>query len=417
MIQIESNISVLRLFIDSLFFYGLFLTVNNQGTSKKRVLVAMCGLPITFMAQFFNDLAEMIPILFSYLLLKTKGKNDYVLLNDLLICMSITYIVSIFSSMLILFFVSDEYAVGFNRVFIQLFFKSLIIGSYLFFYKKKLYSFVGKYSSQSTSFLLLYLFLMLFLMLFLIPYAAHYYNACDHFVIGLIVFLVIQTGIVLFLFFKMLTSQKENYRQQLEQQQLISLKKYTERLEQSQEQLIKFRHDYKNLLLSLKEAAELENNSILLNQIINLEVYSATYLSNKPFDYSDFNNLKNDYLKSLLISKFDQANEQKVSCQFECSKAIADVPIPIFDCVRIMGILLDNAIEAARESHEMSLSLMIYQDESQLEFLIENSYHQTAIAIDALPRKGLSTKEGHSGIGLHTIQDFNKKNPNMFIQY
>lgn len=198
---------------------------------------------------------------------------------------------------------------------------------------------------------------------------------------------------------------------------MISLKKYTEQLEQNQEQLFKFRHDYKNLLLSLKETANIENNSSLLDQLVDLEEYSKSCFSNNTFDYRNFGNIQNDYLKSLLISKFDQANKEKIRCKFECSKPIFNIPIPIFDCIRIVGILLDNAIEAAKESDEMLLSLMIYQDDSQLEFLFENSYCQTDISVNTLQKKGLSTKEGHSGLGLNTIQDFNKKNTNMFIQY
>lgn len=414
MIQIDTKAYILRSFADILFFYILFLSVNKHGTIKTRLLFVVFILPITFIVQLFSGFSDIIPILLGYILLKTKRKNDYVLLSDLLICMFITYMISIFSSMIMLLLVSNVHTVGFGYVFIQLFLNGLLISTYLFFYKKKkLYLLVEKYSSESTSFLLTHLFLATLL----ISYAAHYYDAYDHFIVGIIVFLVIQTGGVIFLFLKMLSAQKEKYQQQLKQQQLISLKKYTEQLEQNQEQLSKFRHDYKNLLLSLKETANIENNSSLLTQLVYLEEYSKSYLSNKTFDYRNFNKIENDYLKSLLISKFYHANKQQVFCQFECSKPICDIPIPIFDCVRIVGILLDNAIEAARESQGMSLSLMIYQDESQLEFLIENNCCQTDISIDTFKKKGMTTKEGHSGLGLSIIQDFNQKNTNMFIQY
>lgn len=414
MTQIDTKAYILRSFVDILFFYILFLSVSKQGTIQKRLLVVTFVLPITFIVQLFSGFSDIIPILLGYIFLKIKGKTDYILLSDLLICMFITYIVSIFSSMILLLLTSNIHTVGFGYIFIQLFLEGLVIGTYIFFYKKKkLYSLVEKYSSESTSFLLMYLFLVTLF----ISYAAHYYDAYDHFVMGIIVFLIIQTGLVLFLFVKMLSNQKEKYQQQLEQQQLASLKKYTEQLEQNQEQLAKFRHDYKNLLLSLKEAASIENSESLLREIIHIEEYSESYLSSENFDYKYFNNVQNGYLKSLLISKFNQANQQKVHCQFECSNPIVDVPIPIFDCIRIVGILLDNAIEAAKECHESFLSLMIYQDDSQLEFLIENSYCQTDIPIDTLQKKGLSTKQNHSGLGLNTIQDFTRKNTNMFIQY
>lgn len=414
MIQIDTKAYILRSFADILIFFILFLSVNKQGTKMKRAIMVLIFVPTTFIVQLFSGLSDIIPILAGYLFLKPKGKNDYILLNDLLLCMFINYIVAIFSSMIMLFSTLNIHTVGFVYVYSQLLLEGFLIGTYLFFYKKKkLYLLVEKYSSESSSFLLVYLFLVTLF----ISYAAHYYDAYDHFVVGIVGFLILQTGLVVFLFLKMLSSQKEKYQQQLEQQQLTSLKNYTEHLEKEQEQLAKFRHDYKNLLLSLKEAASIENSESLFREIILLEEYSESYLSSKNFDYKDFHNVHNDYLKSLLISKFNQANQQRIHCQFECSNPIVDVPIPIFDCIRVVGILLDNAIEAATESHERFLSLMIYQDDSQLECLIENSYYQTDIPMDTLQKKGRSTKQGHSGLGLNTVLDFTRKNTNMFIQY
>ncbi len=138
MIQIDTKAYLLRSFVDILFFYILFLSVNKQGSIKRRLLVVIFVLPITFIVQLFSGLSDIIPILLGYIILKTKGKNDYILLNDLLICMFITYIVSIFSSMIMLLLISNSHTVGFGYIFIQLFLKGIVIGMYLFFYKERM---------------------------------------------------------------------------------------------------------------------------------------------------------------------------------------------------------------------------------------------------------------------------------------
>ena len=304
--------------------------------------------------------------------------------------------------------------VGLTGIFIQLFVEIIVISVIIFFYKKnKFHTVAEKYGSATIACLLIYLLLVISL----ISYAAHYYNAYDHFVFGIMIFLIIQTVFVIFLFLKILTRQKAKYKAQIEKQELENLKKYTESLEKQQQQLSKFRHDYKNLLLSFKEIAKSDYSVVLTEQIEMLESYSDKYLDKGEFDYKALYNIHNDFIKSLLIAKLHQAKKLDVICHFECQKPLYDVMIPIFDCVRILGILLDNAIEAASECDNRSLNLMVYQDDSQIEFIIKNTYKKLNISIERLQKRGISTKKNHSGLGLDTIQEFNQKYPNIFIQY
>ncbi|HCR4694330.1 ATP-binding protein, partial [Enterococcus faecium] len=104
-------------------------------------------------------------------------------------------------------------------------------------------------------------------------------------------------------------------------------------------------------------------------------------------------------------------------CKFECPSTIIEVPVPIFDCIRVLGIILDNAIEASIESQDRELSLAIYRDDKQIEISISNSCREILLSIDTLMKKGITTKKGHQGLGLSSIEEINKKNPNMFVNY
>ncbi|TWW12468.1 ATPase [Dellaglioa algida] len=414
MITIDTKAYILRFFVDIVLFYGLFFMLNKQGTKRNRILFIVIIFPLTFFVGLYSSFSDLILVICGYLFLKRKHEKDYRLLSSLIVCMLVLYMVDIISSTVMVSVISNDHIVGFFEIFIQIGIKIGLIGLFYFFYQKMhMYQVIQKFSSESSAFLLMYLFLVTLL----ITYAAHYYAAYDHFVIGIIIFLIIQTVFVFFLFLRILNKQKERYEAQMERQELDNLKMYTKELEEKQQQTIKFRHDYKNLLLSFKEIVSSGQNFKMVEQIEELEHYSDKYLSKDKFDYKAFYNIHDSFIKSILIAKFHRARELNIQCHLECVTPVDGVPIPTFDCVRILGILLDNAMEAAVESTDKIIDLMIYQDDSQIEFLIKNTYKNSDISMDKLQNRGLTTKEGHSGLGLNTIHEYNQKYPNIFVQY
>ncbi|BDP74707.1 hypothetical protein EfmAA96_24920 [Enterococcus faecium] len=66
----------------------------------------------------------------------------------------------------------------------------------------------------------------------------------------------------------------------------------------------------------------------------------------------------------------------------------------------MLGIILDNAIEASIESQDRELSLAIYRDDKQIEISISNSCREILLSIDTLMKKGITTKKGHQVKGL-----------------
>lgn len=319
--------------------------------------------------------------------------------------------ISISSSMVMTYVFSFDGIKGYGYVVFQIILDSLFLLMFIWLYRKlDINRIVGQYSSKLTAIFMIYLLTIELL----VSYVAHQYQVFDHFVFGVLLFLIIQMLVVLFLFIRITIRQREQYEQQLKRIGLF--KKYTDSLEKDQEKFSKFRHDYKNLLLSLKEIANQKHDSLLEKEIKELEIYSNSYLTNK-FEYRYLKNIKNEYLKSLLIAKLYQANNNKICCKFECPRTIIEVPIPIFDCIRVLGIIIDNAIEASIESQDRKLSLSIYCDDKQIEISISNSCKELLISIDILMKKGIRTKQGHQGLGLSNIEEINKKNPNMFVNY
>nr|WP_243177094.1 GHKL domain-containing protein [Clostridium estertheticum] len=104
-----------------------------------------------------------------------------------------------------------------------------------------------------------------------------------------------------------------------------------------------------------------------------------------------------------------------ITLSIEILDTIDTVHIDIIDLCRIVGILLDNAYEAAKDSKEKLVSISFIQDE-YLNITIANSYNSN-INISSIYKKSYSTKGSNRGIGLNNVKEIiNKKYPNVLLK-
>ena len=87
----------------------------------------------------------------------------------------------------------------------------------------------------------------------------------------------------------------------------------------------------------------------------------------------------------------------------------------IYEFARILGILLDNSIEASSECEEKVLNIVFRNDSKNHRNIIsiENTYKDTEVNIDEIFNKGFSGKENHTGLGLWEVRQILKKNNNV----
>ena len=86
----------------------------------------------------------------------------------------------------------------------------------------------------------------------------------------------------------------------------------------------------------------------------------------------------------------------------------------IYEFARILGILLDNAIEASSECDEKIINITFRNDTKNNRQLItiENTYNNQDIDMEKIFEKGVSEKENHTGLGLWEVRKILKKNTN-----
>ncbi len=170
-------------------------------------------------------------------------------------------------------------------------------------------------------------------------------------------------------------------------------------LKNSEEKVRGLRHDLKHHLNELMLMAEHDQSSDIKDYIKSMDsfmTYSGEYVSsgNKDID-------------SLLNLMLDDAKRElgEVSCKV-CIPSELD--IELFDLNVILGNLLDNAIRAAKQTHEKYLHVRISYKMGMLLIHVENSYTGDLIKEGGRYR---STKEDSAahGMGITNVQCIVKK--------
>lgn len=212
----------------------------------------------------------------------------------------------------------------------------------------------------------------------------------------------------------------------LNQQEEELREKYLQDLEASEDKVREFKHDYLNLLASLRESAQSSRDKTLLEELAD---YSDTEINDpKLWKYKSLNHINNHALKGLIIDKLDRMNARKISYSLECAQEITDLPaeVKIFDLIRVIGIALDNAIEESElllqetgDAGRVRIDIMLYQAQPQeLEFVVKNRCSQgNKIKLNEIGQKGTSSKTGHKGYGLANVHEIQEKYENMFVEY
>lgn len=290
-----------------------------------------------------------------------------------------------------------------------------ILSLFLLCYKK--YNVKKFLKNNDSIFLTLSLSYMYIVILILVTFfrKLRVYDVLIGFVLLVIIF---QTIFIVIFFLRDRKKRQEKYEEQLYKNQLESLKNYTEQLEKDYQSTRKFKHDYKNMLLSLRINVENQNYGELTSFLNELDNYSEKYFVNSAMEvFKDLTYIKDSYLKSIFINKLQLMLNKGINCQFECRDLIDNPMIDLVDLIRILSIFLDNGIEASLETEEKRMAIGLSKTDTGLTIIIANSYRNNQESVSKLMEQGYTSKTNHSGLGLTNVQEIKNKYPNLFIQY
>lgn len=291
-------------------------------------------------------------------------------------------------------------------------------------YNKNIYSVLVGQNKKSFLYILCYVFLsseiVLLVILLTKSYTAFYTVAMVLFALQ-IIFSIVAYHEIVSIQQELLNKQKQ--KEILDNQH--QLEEYASYLEKSEDDLRAFRHDYKNILNSLKVSAQEGNVQEVIQK---LDKYTETNLNSKALlKYKDVNHIYVKSIKSIIISKLTELYNLNIPYNFECRSNIHNLPDHVneLDLVRIIGITFDNAIEESKalvaEKHDIrsaEVQIMVYSDgPDEFEFEIRNKIQNKNISTSQIQQRGFTTKKDHKGLGLANIKEIESKYPDMSISY
>lgn len=192
-------------------------------------------------------------------------------------------------------------------------------------------------------------------------------------------------------------------------EQLVQLKDYAAQLEKIYDEFRGFRHDYANILLTLEGGIYREDWD-QVKQVYEQTVKPTRQLMRKnEYSFVKLRNLHVFEVKSILAAKILMAQQMKIDVTLEIEEPIHSIQMELISFTRILSILLDNAIEAAAETEDPKLWIVLLEDPTIQLIKIENSSREK-VSLWRLEERGYSTKGKGRGLGLHNVQQMLKQN-------
>ena len=221
------------------------------------------------------------------------------------------------------------------------------------------------------------------------------------------VFTISMTLIVLY-------TTRKNYETQKKVEYLENLNEYTRNLEMVYNNLRSFRHDYINIMTSL--AAYIDEK-----KYEELETFFYEHILPMQKNLTQKNEALNNLLrvnilelKSILYTKLLLAVNQDIEVNIDIPDEIDSINMEPVDLTRMLGIYLDNAIEACLETEHPVINLHLGKMNQDTVFIVSNTFIDKGLSVSQMHKKDVTTKGAGHGIGLHNVSEILNRYDNIY---
>ena len=192
---------------------------------------------------------------------------------------------------------------------------------------------------------------------------------------------------------------------------------YIDEISKQNEEINQFRHDYLNILSSLEsylEEGDLQALTVYYQQTI--QPTRTLFLENAS-KLSALQKIDHPAIRGIFMTKLLLAQEKGISVHLEMTGKII-FPKHVFDLnlIRILGILLDNAIEEVDALGKGELAVAFFQEKDALVILIQNTVRNPVEPLYQLKKQGFSTKGKGRGYGLSTVDELMSQTSTLLLE-
>lgn len=187
---------------------------------------------------------------------------------------------------------------------------------------------------------------------------------------------------------------------------------YSKSLEILYDKVKGFKHDFDNIVSTLD--GYVENNDMSGLKEYFDEVKKDCRITNN-LSIINPRTINNPGIYSLLNNKYFKATNLGINFEFEYFLDLNKVDVNLYQLSRMLGVLIDNAIEEAEKCTDKIVKLSFIRENrnNRAVITIQNTYSNKDVKIEEIFNKGISGKENHSGIGLWEVKNYVKKSKNL----
>lgn len=266
---------------------------------------------------------------------------------------------------------------------------------------------ISWYSEKSTINSILISFLLLTMAMFIL------YNNFSGFLPSILLLFmnIFSIGVIVFVigYFK---EKSNNNRIIIEYDQLL---KYVNKYEKVVEDKSKRQHEYKNQLVLIKGMISKTNKKAIeyIDSLYEEEKDDSNLEMLKKLQY-----LPSGGLKGLIYYKLEDMKDKKINVFVDISPKVKNVKVNkkldsnLKDISKVIGVYLDNAIEASIKSKEKYIVLEIYLEKDEWVFSLSNTY-KGEINLSRIDKEGYTTKGSGKGYGLSLVKDIIEHNSDL----
>ncbi|WP_436961077.1 quorum-sensing sensor histidine kinase AgrC [Staphylococcus xylosus] len=396
-----------------ILFYNMKLISGIRYT--KRDFISIIGIIIPSNILFFIFSSEAVIILFLLSTMFMYYKNKFIGVVTSLICFFILYMANFTSLWLSSVIVN---AIGIDYAYMLFVAISFTIFSIIYAYVAKF--FIKQLSVSDLSLNKIYLTLVNLFLLTILGLIYFYLpnrdvSFGDAQFISIMYAVVIITTAILIITISFSIIRQIQYKRNM--QEIENYYKYTLQIEKINHEMRKFRHDYVNILSTLSDFIREEDMDGLSDYFHSEILPMQDSMQMNAIKINGIENLQVREIKGLLTTKILQAQEKNIRISIEVPEPIEKIDMPIINLSRVIGILLDNAIEASEKITEEPLIRIAFikNEDTSVTFIVMNKCEQNMPKVHTLFQENFSTKGKNRGLGLSTLKELTDSTTNVLL--
>ena len=180
---------------------------------------------------------------------------------------------------------------------------------------------------------------------------------------------------------------------------------YTQEVDKAYQSVRAFHHDFTNILLSMRETIATQEIGEIRKTYTDILEKSNIILAENRQEVAKLANIEILEVKSVISAKILQADMQGINIELEVPERVDTLRVDKLDIVRLLGIMLDNAIDETTELEmdKPTIKLAIFNKGVSRYYVVENRMRQEKLPTKLLLSEGYSTKSKHRGSGLTSL--------------